>query len=94
MDSRGDHEPTETTNLLAHDDEPGVNPAPRDAHDGTDTITGSSLERGAVEPPQCDASLVEQNPELRKTLYLILPAVGLGVSVSDLCYRTFLYFDT
>jgi hypothetical protein len=30
---------------------------------------------------------VEQNPELKKTLYLVLPAVGLGVSASDICYR-------
>jgi hypothetical protein len=92
MDSRGDHEPTETTSLLAHDAGPGANPVPRDdAHDGTETTSDSMLERGAVEPPQSDASRVEQNPELKKTLYLILPAVGLGVSAFDLCYLNFLY---
>jgi hypothetical protein len=56
--------------------------------DANDARGNGTLERGVVEQPQSNnARLLERRPELRKKLYLILPAVGLGVSISTLLWR-------
>lgn len=81
VDSQAARVPTETTSLLAHNAETvGTEPALCDANNATGNGT---LERGGAEPTQSNNDpLLERSPESRKKVYLLLPAVGLGVSIS------------
>lgn len=78
-DSDAGPEPTETTGLLAYVAETRPDPALGDANGAVVHSSGSALQNGVVEPPS-SAPLLEGNVEFKRKLYLVFPAVSLGVS--------------
>lgn len=75
-------EPTETTSLLAHD---VTTPALSDVR--ATVHSAVALENGVVDELQTTTNtrtLLEENADVTRKLYLVFPAVSLGVSTLSL----------